>query len=447
MTQKKAKHRVFSATETDLQASEPLVVAISILEMVFSQVIAGFHALVSAIGLPMNFLVIVTIALERRLNVMRYILLASLAVSDFLCLILTNSFRIGSIAQERWLYGQTMCHLNSFFLRYFYLNTVLHLIAISYERYSAIVKSPMTYNGTITKSRVVLMILIWVAPILLSIGPFVDFGQYVYNPEVFFCEQGWTEQHDSAARRKAIFAIAALVVPSLIIAFLNWKVFQAAKTVLHNVVQVGSIDGSNTSESQSQDVARSRSERKAAVDVCIIIATFMVCFLPGWTVGLCRQFLRSHEVPVEVIFVSNAIFFISTLCNPIIYSVRKREFRAGVKNVFRRMGVQCGSLDDTNNNQIGMNIITVRGNIGTGGSTTNPATAQPAQVSPPTAPQSAYNSQIGKNIITVRAYIGTGESTGRPAAPQVAQDQDESTRRAEVTRQGSRLSPIEELTH
>ena len=150
--------------------------------MALPQVIAVFHALFNVIGLPGNLLVIVTVTLDRRFHLMRYILLASIAVSDFLALVLTNSFRIESTVQERWLYGQTMCYLQPFFVRYFYFNTVLHLIAVSFERYKAIVKSPLTYDGTITKSRVVLMFLIWVAPIPFSIGPFVGWGQYVYNP-------------------------------------------------------------------------------------------------------------------------------------------------------------------------------------------------------------------------------------------------------------------------
>ena len=121
--------------------------------MSFPQVISAFHALFDAIGLPGNLLVIVTIILESRFHVMRYILLASLALSDFLLLVLVNSFRIKSIAQEHWLYGQTMCYLNPFFVRYFYINTVLHLLAVSYDRYLAIVKSPLTYHGTITKNQ------------------------------------------------------------------------------------------------------------------------------------------------------------------------------------------------------------------------------------------------------------------------------------------------------
>ena len=105
--------------------------------------------------------------MESRFHVMRYVLLASLAGSDILFLILGNSPSIASTAHERWLYGETMCKLHYLVLRYFYLNTVLHLIAVSYERYSAIVKSPLTYDGSITRSKVVVIVLIWTVPVLV----------------------------------------------------------------------------------------------------------------------------------------------------------------------------------------------------------------------------------------------------------------------------------------
>ena len=372
--------------------------------MVFPQVIAGFRGLLDLIGLPMNLLVIVTIAFERRFHVMRYILLASLAVSDFLFLALANSFLIASTAHERWLYGKTMCDLNPFFVLYFYLNTVLHLIAVSYERYSAIVKSPMTYDGTITKSRMVLMIFIWVAPIPLSILPFVGFGQYVYNPEVFSCEQ--LAVH-GALTSIVIFTVLTFVVPSVIIVFLNWFVFKTAQTLQHNPVQVGSIGGSDMSENQLQEMSRRMIERKAAVDICIIIVAFMVCYLPAWTVGICRQFFNELDVPASFVLGTNAIFHASSLCNPIIYSIRKKEFRAGVKKVFRRMGV-CGSHNNPENNGIGVNDFALRANF------------------------------------------GAETSTTRPTASQATQNRDErfygSTGRNKVTLHRSRLSPIPEIT-
>ena len=96
-------------------------------------------------------------------------------------------------------------------------------------------------------------------------------------------------------------------------------------------------------QSQQQEMSRKIQERKAAVDVSIIIAAFLLCYLPGWFTGLCRQFVKSPKVPAEVILVTACIFFVSSLCNPIIYSIRKREFRKRIKNIFRRIGIYSRS--------------------------------------------------------------------------------------------------------
>ena len=321
--------------------------------MVFPQVIAAFNALFDAIGLPGNLLVIITIVLETRFHVMRYVLLASLAVSDILFLILVNSFRMVSIAQETWLYGETMCHLNAFFARYFYINTVLHLIAVSYDRYVAIVKSPLTYDGTITKRKMVVIALIWAIPIALSIGPFLGGEKYVYNPKVCFCQHGWTAQSGSSGQKTAL-ATAFLLVPFLVILILNWWVYKAAKAQANaELIQIGSFAGSAGAQ---QETSTRRIERRAAIDVSLIIAAFLLCYLPSWVVGYSRQLDKNIEVPAQAVLVTSCIATVTSLCNPIIYSIRKREFRKGVKNVFRRIGLYKNS-NDIDNNVIGMNNL------------------------------------------------------------------------------------------
>ena len=327
--------------------------------MVFPQVIAGFHALFDVIGLPGNLLVIVTIVLERRFHIMRYILLASLAVSVFLFLILVNSFRIASIAHERWLYGEAMCHLNQYFGKYFYINTVLHLLTVSYDRYNAIVRSPLTYDGTMTKYKVLFIVLMWVVPIPLCIGPFLgSVGRYEYNPEVFFCQLRRSVQSGEWNVQMAV-VIASFVVPFLVILFLNWSVYKATKAQANALeVQVGSIDGS---ESQQQEISRQRSERKAAVDVSIIVAAFLLCYLPVFIVSFFHWFLRSIDVPSELTLITTCNFIVSSLCNPIIYSIRKRDFRAGVKKVFKRIFASSSDIDI--NVTIAMNNLRFSANI------------------------------------------------------------------------------------
>ena len=269
---------------------------------------------------------------------MRYILLASLALSYFLCLIFINSFRIGSFAYENWLYGDTMCQLNAFLARYFYLNTVLHLVAISYERYDAIVKSPLTYDGTITKWKVLLIFLLWAFPILPLVILFFQFGGYKYDSELIFCDLGHVAQSDSSGVKTfaAVFSSGLLVGPFLIIVVLNWLVYKTAKNqeaLGHR--QLGGIAGFN--DPQQQEIPRR--ERKAAVDVTIIVAAFLLCLFPRYIVRLFRLFWKFGKVPAEAVQVSSSVFLISSLCNPIIYSVRKREFRIGVKNLLRRSGL------------------------------------------------------------------------------------------------------------
>ena len=223
--------------------------------------------------------------------------------------------------------------------------------------------------------------LIWIIPIPLSICTFLGFvGRYDYNSELFFCEQGWSRQNVTSGWLTVFFLIASFVVPFLVIVFLNWSVYKTAEESQREI-QMGDLAGS---ESQRQEMTMRTIERKAAVDVGIIIAAFLLCFLSTWIMGLCRQFAKSTEVPAEVVQVTACILFISSLCTPIIYSIRKRDFRTGVKNVLRRIGVR-GTSDDIESNVIAMENLRQRGggllvnNLSTEASTSTTAAALATQ--------------------------------------------------------------------
>ena len=94
---------------------------------------------------------------------------------------------------------------------------------------------------------------------------------------------------------------------------------------------------------QQERITRRLTDRKAAVDVAIIISAFLVCLLIVRITALCRQGI---DVPAEAVHVTTCIYFLSTICNPIIYSIRKREFRKAVKKIFRR----AGACRDSNEN-------------------------------------------------------------------------------------------------
>jgi len=175
---------------------------------------------------------------------------------------------------------------------------------------------------------VALIVLIWTIPVIFPIGPILGFaGRHDYNPEVFRCQQGWTVQSGSSGRNAILLSIASFVLPFLVIVFLNWSVYKTAKRQIEALeVQIGSLAGS---ESQQQETAKRMRERKAAADITIIICAFVMCFLPTYFVGNIRQFVKNIKVPAEVVLVTSCIFHASSICNPIIYSIRKRDFRTG----------------------------------------------------------------------------------------------------------------------
>ena len=153
-------------------------------------------------------------------------------------------------------------------------------------------------------------------------------------------------------------ALAFFLVPFVVIALLNWLVYMTAKRQGNAVaIQIGSLDGP---ESEHQDNSRRRNtERKAAFDVSIIIAAFLLCFLPTWIVGLYVRFFNSTNVPSKVVLVTYCIFTFSSLCNPIVYSIPKRDCRTAVKKTFLRTRIAPQTNpSDIGNSAAGINTLT-----------------------------------------------------------------------------------------
>ena len=121
----------------------------------------------------------------------------------------------------KWIFGSPWCYGTAYFARFLHLSTVLHLCAVSYERYEAIFKNPLTYDGCITKKRAIVSItLMWIIPAGISLGPFLGWSDYVYNPAIMVCEQKW----DMVTTLPLL--ATTFLVPLGIIVFLNYRVLK-----------------------------------------------------------------------------------------------------------------------------------------------------------------------------------------------------------------------------
>ncbi|XP_045602310.1 octopamine receptor beta-2R [Procambarus clarkii] len=124
--------------------------------------------LVSVMG---NVLVIISIGINRKLQLLTNYFLVSLAMADMLVASCAMTFNASVEISGKWLFGYTMCDVWNSFDVYFSTVSILHLCCISVDRYYAIVK-PLEYPLYMTKSTVLLMLAnVWLAPTLISFLP------------------------------------------------------------------------------------------------------------------------------------------------------------------------------------------------------------------------------------------------------------------------------------
>ena len=265
---------------------------------------------------------------------MRYFYLASLAVSDFIFLLLVVPIRIASKLQEDLALSTAWCKANASLTRALYCSTTLHLIAVSYDRYLAIVKSPLTYNNRITKVKtLVLVCFAWILPLSTEAGPVFGIWEETsaFNTRLNICDLGWEVQSRERLMNSIVSSLTAFAIPLLVIAWLNFKVFKTASRIEQEVMAQQAQFSHLPNQLQQN---RSR-EHKAAKDVTVVLGVYLMCYLPAWITVFCRQVFPPNSVPAMVIFITDGLLFSKSAWNPVIYGIRKQEFRKALKMMLR----------------------------------------------------------------------------------------------------------------
>ncbi|CAG0891758.1 unnamed protein product [Cyprideis torosa] len=141
---------------------------------VFRGIIMALIIIVSVFG---NLLVILAVYRFRRLRIITNYFVVSLAFADMLVALLAMTFNASVSITGRWIMGNVMCDIWNSSDVYFCTVSILHLCAISVDRYLAIVK-PLDYPRLMTDRTVTLMLtLTWLMPVLISFLP-IHLGWY-----------------------------------------------------------------------------------------------------------------------------------------------------------------------------------------------------------------------------------------------------------------------------
>ena len=74
-----------------------------------------------------------------------------------------------------------------------------------------------------------------------------------------------------------------------------------------------------------------RREKKAVIDMFVIVVVLLLCVAPVFVVNAFKRFLREN---FQIMFAwSTSLVFVNSSINPVIYLVRSREIRNAVRSI------------------------------------------------------------------------------------------------------------------
>jgi len=172
-----------TTTSTDVNGTSALDVrgftpGFSMLRLFVTLVILGTIILAAIVG---NIFVIAAIAVERNLRTVANYLIASLAVADLLVAALVMPLAVVKEVSARWFLGRELCDAWVTFDVICCTSSILHLVAISLDRYWAVTR--VDYIHRRSPKRIVGMIVAsWGVAVVVSIPPLFIQSDPNYDP-------------------------------------------------------------------------------------------------------------------------------------------------------------------------------------------------------------------------------------------------------------------------
>ena len=257
----------------------------------------------------LNALVMVAVKAKQGLQTHPNILLACLALTDLMVGLVVQPFHTTmALFQEKD--SHTFCDIHFAFSISFVIftfATTSHLILISGERYLAI-KHTFTHATVVTKKRLMISsVLVWITAPLYCLAA----------------------SHSAVARFVYIAALISSIVLFQVLVYKEAR--RHEKLILSQQVSV-------------EARAKFKQEKKASKLTTVIIAKTLLCFLfPTISVIITFTLFRdqfSPDLKILIAYLCRLLVISSSVLNPVIYTVRKREFRVAYIEFLLRKSLQ-----------------------------------------------------------------------------------------------------------
>ncbi|XP_046391197.1 adenosine receptor A2a [Ischnura elegans] len=291
---------------------------------------ATCEVLVAIAAVAGNGLVLAAFRRERRLRRRTNYYIVSLAAADLLVGLLGIPVAVlASVGLPSGLYA---CLLAVCLLVVLCTISIFCLVAVSVDRYWAILH-PMAYSRNVrTKTAVSIICVCWVA------GTFVGFLPLL----------GWNAGPQQRCRFTEVMDynylvflyFATIIVPALILAAFYAHIYRVVLRQLRQMVTMDAGPRSNPAGREGSGTmlrmlgAAQRREVKATQNLAIIVLFFILCWIPLYTINCVKAFCPACSVEGALTDFCIILSHLNSALNPLLYAYHLRDFRAALRAIF-----------------------------------------------------------------------------------------------------------------
>ncbi|XP_016352617.1 galanin receptor type 1b [Sinocyclocheilus anshuiensis] len=288
-------------------------------EVVIVPVIFGCIFFVGIIG---NTLVMVVIGKikSRRSRSTTNIFILNLSIADLSFLLFCVPFQATIYSLPEWIFGAFLCKFVHYFVMVSMLVSIFTLVAMSVDRYIAVVLSKKSPCIRSRRNALIGVCVIWMLSFIFAVpaAQHQILTDHPSAPNSTFCWEIWTERVAKHTYKVTIL-VTGYLLPLVLITCCYAKVLYHLHKKMKNM--------SKKSE---------RSKRKTAQTVLLVVAAFLICWMPHHIIAMWVEFgqFPLNDASFAFRIISHCLAYGNSCVNPILYAFLSENFRKACKQVF-----------------------------------------------------------------------------------------------------------------
>ncbi|KAL6113704.1 uncharacterized protein ACO6RY_11917 [Pungitius sinensis] len=256
----------------------------------------------------------------RRASSPTNIFILNLSVADLSFLLVCVPLQATIYSLPEWVFGAVLCKLGHYFFTASKLVSIFTLVAMSADRYVAVVLSKKSRCVRSRRNALVGVCVIWILSLVCAVPVAQHQGLITDHPSApnsTFCWELWSGPSRRAYRVTVL--LIGYLLPLLLITCCYSKVLFYLHKKMKNM--------SRKSE---------RSKRKTAQTVLLVVTAFTICWMPHHIIVMWVEFgtFPLNDATLAFCIVSHCLSYGNSCVNPVLYAFLSENFRKACRQVF-----------------------------------------------------------------------------------------------------------------